>query len=103
MLPARTTSAHSASSRSTRAPSSAGVIGRTTAPCSSALARNSGAAVIAEISAAKRSTSGAGVAAGAKTANQASATKPGRPASAAVGTSGSAGCRSRADSAMARS
>ncbi len=62
-------------------------------------AATSALSVMATISRESRSRIAAGIPAGAITPNQIIISKPGTPASSIVGTSGSAGCRSRADTA----
>lgn len=85
-----------------QAANSAGVVGGESAPCSTRACRSSGFASIRRREAPSRSTMGAGVPAGAASPSPPTLSKPGIPASAVVGTFGSAAMRRGAVTPSAR-
>ena len=98
-----TTSRHIRVSRAIRAVNEAGVEPSTaTMSCAASFSRNAGSAKIAVTAAARRSTTGFGVPAGARMPYQLSVTKSGTPASITVGVSGSSAERSTLGTASAR-
>ena len=99
----RTTPDHRAMSAMMSCWKSSGVLVAASAPCRATPSRTSGVPRTATVSACIRRTTGSGVPAGASSPSQYSTVKPGRPASATVGSAGISGVRRALVTASARS